>query len=212
MAGKYLDRDAVLKALEKTRDWPAYTIAEFQEAVKHGKFDANPTPFGREWMREQDIVVAEKDAEIARLSKTIDEIMNDNLHMRVEIERKIQEIERLNEKYNESCADKEALAEVIRKLSNALASEKWVNEDLKEACEEHEREIARLKSRIADLEKLCDVQKTTIDAQGKEIAEPETSQKKVIDGVVLHGIATLSGNIPVCNTREHIIIHDVDYV
>ncbi|MDD3019866.1 MAG: hypothetical protein PHX61_02655 [Alphaproteobacteria bacterium] len=107
----YLDREAVLKEIEKRRDFDEETY-ELKRKIEHGGFDAPQIPMGIDHLGLMKIL-ADKDAEIARLKEDKVDCVRDR-----------------NIQY-------------------------WG--------------LLHRKDRIAELEKLCDMQKATIDAQGKKI-------------------------------------------
>ena len=173
MAGKYLDRDAVLKALEKTKDWPAYTIAEFQEAVEQGKFDAKEEPSTDLGNVFHSIVAKDQTP-----SKEDTGLLDELLHVVKVVAQqgkalsdKDAEIARLTEKYNEA------------KAAPHYPDGPW------DGPHKAVAENQTLMDQIADLEKLCDMQKTTLDYERQvayrlERLESDSKQDREIEGLV----------------------------
>jgi hypothetical protein len=132
MAGKYLDGDAVLKALydDDGKERQYEYCSELKERIEHGEFDARPvsrtfTEAYQAGIYTAKKALADKDAEIAGLKEEADKKYVDLVH-----------------KYN------------------------WLG--------------AQTTHRIADLEKLCDMQKATIETQGKTLRE---ARENILDEV-----------------------------
>ena len=153
MTTTYLDKEVVLKALydDDGKERQYEYCSELKERIEHGEFDARAvsrtfTEAYQAGIYTAKKALADKDAEIADLEKK-------NIGAHEIIKEKHAEIERLIEKYNEAKAAPHYPDGPWDKLHKAVA------------------ENRNLRDRIADLEKLCDMQKATIDQQGIEIEQ-----------------------------------------
>ena len=158
MATTYLDKEAVLKALydDDGKERQYEYCSELKGRIEHGEFDAHMGPICSKCnIRLAHIDLKDKmrgkDAEIANLEKK-------NLGAHEIIKEKHAEIERLIEKYNEAKAAPHYPDGPWDKLHKAVA------------------ENRTLRDRIADLEKLCDMQKATIHSLGKALRESQCEQ------------------------------------
>jgi septal ring factor EnvC (AmiA/AmiB activator) len=136
----YLDKEAVLNALKSA---PNYITLRC--CINRGEFDAPLIP--PEYWR---TCMAEKDAEIAALQKRCEDDRDlAATHVKM-IDKKNAEIARLKHQLK---IESEASGLVIRtaydQITNLVST------------------VSLLEDRIVDLEKLCDMQKATIDAQDK---------------------------------------------
>jgi hypothetical protein len=168
----YLNKEAVLEDMNKCRDYNEELFKLFNK-IKNGDFDTESIP--------SDLVTQLhiKDAEITRLKFKL-----------APLESNLGQIQRFSEtaikNANEEIAQLKAANEdwikVHKSAVGAFNDENIKNQNqilkMKSRIAQYEKdqcgmisEILSLKGRIVDLEKLCDMQKTTLDQQGKALRE-----------------------------------------